>query len=289
MAKSTDLTEAARLLTQAATSLINSPLLHNGQNSQSGQRLTSSETSRSVPTAVAVQSGQDTGSGSSTSRPERARDEFRQLFASYHPSTSRSGSSTSSQRRTASNTQARAKKRKTVKDVTIKFFCLAATTQHDVPTNAEKQQLLVAGLGEKKVTLPGEGNANDVSVGLKETFPKLSDSGGYEFMHAKPGSRELSVIREGQNGHTVDFLKRFVGQGRVYVRPIQRDLDLNPETAKNEHGEVVEEICNYCFNNMVYFSNESTQRAHICVPCQKKRGYWHKKRGYHSNFCKVQK
>ena len=39
---------------------------------------------------------------------------------------------------------------------------------------------------KKKVTLPGEGNANDVSVGLKETFPKLSDSGGYEFMHAKP-------------------------------------------------------------------------------------------------------
>ena len=92
MAKSTDLTEAVCLLTQAATSLINSPLLHNSQNSQSGQRLTSSETSRSVPTAVAVQSGQDTGSGSS--RPERAGDEFRRLFASYHPSTSRSGSST---------------------------------------------------------------------------------------------------------------------------------------------------------------------------------------------------
>jgi hypothetical protein len=73
-----------------------------------------------------------------------------------------------------------------VKDVTKKNFCLASTTQHDVPTNAEKQQLLVAGLGEKKVTLPGEGNANDVSVGLKETFLKLSDSGGYEFMHAKP-------------------------------------------------------------------------------------------------------
>jgi hypothetical protein len=73
-----------------------------------------------------------------------------------------------------------------VKDVPKKIFCLASTTQHDVPTNAEKQQLLVAGLGEKKVTLPGEGNANDVSVGLKETFPKLSDSAGYEFMHAKP-------------------------------------------------------------------------------------------------------
>ena len=228
MAKSTDLTEAARLLTQAATSLINSPLLNNGQSGETSTSQTSTSQTSSRP-VVALQSEQD---NSNTNRPERARDEFRRLFASYHPPTS-------SQRRTASNTQARAKstkKRKAVKDVTIKFFCLSSTTQHDVPSNEEKQQLLVAGLGEKKTTLPGEGNANDVMVGLKETFSKLNDSGGYEFMHAKPGSRELSVIREGQNGYTVDFLKRFVGQGCVYIRPIQCDLDLNPETITETHS-----------------------------------------------------
>ena len=57
MAKSTDLTEAARLLTQAATSLISSPLLNNGQSSQT-LASTSQTSSRSVvPTTVAVQSG----------------------------------------------------------------------------------------------------------------------------------------------------------------------------------------------------------------------------------------
>ena len=148
----------------------------------------------------------------------------------------------------------------------IKFFCLSSTTQQDVQSNEEKQQLLVAGLGEKNPTLPGEGNANDVIVGLKGTFPKLNDSGGYEFMHTKPGSRELNVIHEGQNDYTVDFLKRFVGQGRVYIRPIQCDLDL--QTTKSEHGEVMEEICNYCFN----FFPMNQLRAHIYVcPARRKR------------------
>ena len=110
--------------------------------------------------------------------------------------------------------------------------------------------------------MPGEGSANDVRVGLKEAFPKLNDSGGYEFMHAKPGSRELNVIREGQNGYTVDFLKRFVGQGRLYVRPIQRDLDLNPETVKIDHGDVVEEICNYCLNT--FPMNQLREHIYVC-------------------------
>lgn len=259
MAKPTDLAEAARLLTQAATSLINSPLVHSGENSQ-----TSTETPRATPTAVTAQPGQDT-----VGRPARARDEFRRLFAPYNSqpsaSTSVSGPSTSFQRRTASNTPARprTKKRKKAKDVTVKFFCLASTTQHDVPSSEEKQQLLVAGLGEKKVTLPEEANANDVRLGLKETFPKLKDSGGYEFMHAKPSSRQLNVIREGENGYTIDFLKRFVGQGRVYIRPIQSDLDLT-ETSKDRegHGAIVEEICNYCLN--IYPMNKLREHIYVC-------------------------
>ena len=103
-----------------------------------------------MPTAQA-------GQQDSSSRPVRARDEFRRLFASYNnnsqsrASTSGSGPLNSNRRRPASNNSTKAKKRKTVKDVTVKFFCLASKAQHDVPTNEEKQELLVAGLGEKKL------------------------------------------------------------------------------------------------------------------------------------------
>ena len=77
------------------------------------------------------------------------------------------------------------------------------------------------------MSLPEESSANDLTLALKETYQSLRDCGGYELLHAKPGSRELSVIRQGEKGYTIDFLKRFVGQGRVYIRPIQWDLDLS--------------------------------------------------------------
>ena len=131
MSKEPTLAEAARLLSQAASSLIN----------QSSQPSTSTETNN---------------------RPARARDEFRRLFAPYNQanaSTSRPVPLNANipQRRASTNRHAKApKRRKSVKEISIKFFCLASTTQRDVPNNDEKQQLLVAGLGEKKVTLQAD-------------------------------------------------------------------------------------------------------------------------------------
>jgi hypothetical protein len=121
-----------------------------------------------------------------------------------------------------------------VKDVPKKIFCLASTTQHDVPTNAEKQQLLVAGLGEKKVTLPGEGNANDVSVGLKETFPKLSDSAGYEFMHAKPVVTKTWTHNDPQRSTTThnDPTMTHYDPTMIHNDPLQPHND--PTTTNND-------------------------------------------------------
>ena len=196
MTNESELAEAARLLSQAASNLMNQTLRTSGGNVNSQAETTVSMTNQP----------------NRNTRETRARDEFRQLFASYNSqnaSTSRSVSS----RRTASSSRANpTKKRKTVKNISIHFFCLANTTQQLVPNNEEKQQLLVAGLGEKKITLSGEAAASDVMVELKVSFPKLSESGGYEFMYAKPSSRELCVIEEGESGHTMDFLKRFVGR-----------------------------------------------------------------------------
>ena len=120
MAKSTDFTDAARLLSQAATTLINSAVV-NGQTAR-----TSSGTSRT---------------GQEQTRPARAQDEFRRLFpsCSQGQSVSLSGPS-SSQRRSAANISTKAKKRKTVKEGIVKFFCLASSAQYYVPTNEEKQQ-----------------------------------------------------------------------------------------------------------------------------------------------------
>ncbi|CAB3995037.1 G2 M phase-specific E3 ubiquitin- ligase-like, partial [Paramuricea clavata] len=151
---------------------------------------------------------------------------------------------------------------KSVKEISIKFFCLASTTQQEVPNNDEKQQLLVAGLGEKKVTRQADSTSSDVVAALKETYPKLTDGGGYEFMYAKASSRQLSVIDEGENGYTIEFLKQFVGQGRVYIRPIQCDLDLKALVKAKDQGEIIEEICNHCMN--IYPMNKLREHLYLC-------------------------
>ena len=162
MAKEPDLAEAAHLLSQAASSLIN----------QSSQ-----------PSAV-------TNQPETNNRPARARDEFWRLFAPYNQASASTSHSVSlngnlPQRRASTNHHAKApKRRKSVKEISIKFFCLASTTQRDVPNNDENQQLLIAGLGDKKVTLQADSTLPDVVAALKETYPKLTDSGGYEFMYA---------------------------------------------------------------------------------------------------------
>ena len=247
MAKESDLAEAARLLSQAASNLIN----------QSVQPSTSGSTEAS---AVTFQS-------EANNRPARARDEFRRLFAPYtqaNASTSRSVSLNNNmpQRKVATNHAKGPKRRKSVKEISIRFFCLASTTQQDVPNNDEKQQLLVGGLGEKKITLQADSTSSDVASALKETYPKLTDSGGYEFMYAKASSRQLSIIDEGENGYTIEFLKRFVGQGRVYIRPIQCDLDLRAMVKAKDQGDIIEESCNHCLN--IFPMNKLREHLYLC-------------------------
>jgi hypothetical protein len=106
MAKEPALAEAARLLSQAASSLIN----------QSSQPSTSRSTESSAVT-------KSTNQPATKNRPATARDEFRRLFAPYNQanaSTSRSVPLNANipQRRASTNHHAKApKRRKSVKEI----------------------------------------------------------------------------------------------------------------------------------------------------------------------------
>ena len=64
------------------------------------------------------------------------------------------------------------------------------------------------------------GDNDDLHFSLMEAFPQLKDGGGYELLKANQ-SRVLEVIPSPAGGYTASFLKD-VGQGKVYIRPIQR-------------------------------------------------------------------
>ena len=64
---------------------------------------------------------------------------------------------------------------------------------------------------------------------MVDAFPKLKDGGGYELLRTSDRSnRELEVIPSPPGNYTVCFLKLIVLQAKVYIRPLQQNLSLEP-------------------------------------------------------------
>ena len=79
-------------------------------------------------------------------------------------------------------------------------------------------------------------------------FPKLDGAGGYELLHPLLNSRSLAKLQTPQ-GHTPVSLKRDVGKARMYIRPLQRDLNLS--TSPSQVSVTSQEQSNQDSNIMV--------------------------------------
>jgi hypothetical protein len=82
-----------------------------------------------------------------------------------------------------------------------------------------------------------------------EAYPRLNYGGGFELLRCQTKSRDLLGISPRIAGSS-SLLKRRVGNGKVYVRPIQRDLSLDPER-DDEDVEGVSffvEVIHLCMN-----------------------------------------
>ena len=98
-----------------------------------------------------------------------------------------------------------------------------------VPSSgSERKLLLEAGLGEKKLTFPNiDCSAEEYRDELLQAFPKLTEAGGFEIMRCISNSRVLEQVSPSALLSPRATLER-VGRSRVYLRPIQKDLDTSP-------------------------------------------------------------
>ena len=94
----------------------------------------------------------------------------------------------------------------------------------------EKITLRAAGLGEKEMTLDKCWSASRLHEKLSETFPKLNDGGGYEFLRTDGRSTSRLVLIPGSKveGYSVQYLKDNLNQATAYICPLQNDLSLSP-------------------------------------------------------------
>ena len=112
---------------------------------------------------------------------------------------------------------------------THKFLCVPSCSTNTAPRKGSEWQLLIsAGLWEKLVAFrtmdcpPGEYRDH-----LLETFSKLKDAGGFELMRYIPNSNQLECLPP-LALHSPRNTQEYVGKSTVYIRPIQKDLNLSP-------------------------------------------------------------
>ena len=149
---------------------------------------------------------------------------------------------------------------------THKFVCLSSTSAERVPTSQlERLVLEEAGLGEKTVTVPDiTCSPEEFHLLLLTTYPKLDSGGGFELLRCKPQSRDLLLIGP-RISNSPRLLKRQVGNGKVYMRPIQRDLSLEEVTSDEVEG-VGSPPSNDCMYSMILLCKVEER----CLDCGKR-------------------
>ena len=110
------------------------------------------------------------------------------------------------------------------------FVCLASKTQCSPPGPIDCGHLIQAGLGGKTLSFVETSDAEMFHEDLLDAFPKLRTGGGYELLRTNErNTRSLDVIPPPPSGYAVEYLKSVAGQAKIYIRPLQRDLDLAPD------------------------------------------------------------
>lgn len=115
---------------------------------------------------------------------------------------------------------------------TIRAVCLSNKEATRVPCSvAEREILIQAGLGEKKIVIPDVAcSPEEFKSILISSFPKLENWGGFELLKCRPNSKELDPISV-MVTQSPAMLKSVMGSGRLFIRPIQQNLDLDSHTA----------------------------------------------------------
>lgn len=93
-----------------------------------------------------------------------------------------------------------------------------------------KRILIEAGLGEKRLVLAKNKDAENLRDALLEHYPKLKDAGGYELMRSSSRTL-LETIPIPSYGYTTHYLSDESGLGSAicYIRPLQGQLSVDVE------------------------------------------------------------
>lgn len=113
-------------------------------------------------------------------------------------------------------------------------------------------------MGKCRFPLDCSASPQELCYALEEQYPKHMEGGGFELLRSEEGCpKELVVIPIPDGGYTVDYLTVIVHNAKLYIRPLQSDLSLEPRSSDvSIHTKLVHythhvyqaQVCAYNFN-----------------------------------------
>ena len=123
--------------------------------------------------------------------------------------------------------------------------------------------MALAGLGEKRFALFLYSDPKELTEQILENFPKLAAGGGYEFLRSgERGGRMLVPLEVPPGGYNVEFLKAVISSAKIYIRPMQKDLDLS--VTKNVRHDYMSAKF---LLTLAYLSKEACSNMQECLNC----------------------
>ena len=161
-------------------------------------------------------------------------------------------------------TQPKSSSRCKAQSWTLKVVCLSNMDATRVPCGvAEREMLVKAGLGEKKVVFPNIAcSAEEFKSIFIKAFPKLNGCGGFELMRCIPNSKELETISLAIS-QSPKLLKSVLGGGRVFIRPIQKSLCLEVDEEVFSPDKVYAEL----YFEVTYTGINLVKVKEKCIHC----------------------
>lgn len=151
------------------------------------------------------------------------------------------------------------------------FVCLARTGQTKTPSAVETAKLMGAGLGRKQLTFIECEDSSDLHEELLSCFPALREAGGYELLRVSVSGRsdELEVVPIPHQGYTASYLKEVARQPKIYIRPLQWDLSLEPLDIDLDMVSLVKQVFQYVDMLVFYYIGcgmTACAHARACMP-----------------------
>lgn len=142
-------------------------------------------------------------------------------------------------------------KGKRIPTCTLKFFCLSRISTTKPPTAIrERTMLLNAGLGEASIQFRQDANALECHQEIVARFPKLVET-GYELLMYQRG--EDAGFYNISSPHTAQRMRDAAGNAKMYIRPLQKDLDESVVGEPAVLPEVVTCISTYIYDSKGLF------------------------------------